>query len=130
MFREDRTTTKCWVVFDSSAKTADGVSLNSCLLKGPKLQPDLGHVMIRFRCHRIGLTADIKKMFLQIKLKRDDQNSHRFLWRDFRAEKTPDVYCMTRIAFGDTPSPFLSIATVQKHVREHEKDYPVAAKEV
>ncbi|XP_015772515.1 PREDICTED: uncharacterized protein LOC107350789 [Acropora digitifera] len=130
VFREDRTTTKCRVVFDSSAKTADGVSLNSCLLKGPKLQPDLGHVMIRFRCHRIGLMADIKKMFLQIKLKREDQNSHRFLWRDFRADKTPDVYCMTRITFGDTPSPFLSIATVQKHVREHEEDYPVAAKEV
>ena len=61
VFREDRATTKCRVVFDSSAKTADGVSLNSCLLKGPTLQPDLGHVMIRFRCHRIGLMADIKK---------------------------------------------------------------------
>ncbi|XP_015775674.1 PREDICTED: uncharacterized protein LOC107353801 [Acropora digitifera] len=130
VFREDRTTTKCRVVFDSSAKTADGVSLNSCLLKGPKLQPDLGHVMIRFRCHRIGLMADIKKMFLQIKLKREDQNSYRFLWRDSQADKTPDIYGATRITFGYTPPPFLSIATVQKHVREHKEDYPVAAKEV
>ena len=130
VFREDRTTTKCRVVFDSSAKTVDGVSLNSCLLKGPKLQPDLEHVMIRFRCHRVGLMADIKKMFLQIKLKREDQNSHRFLWRDFRSDKTSDVYCMTRITFGYTPSLFLSIATAQKHVREHEEDYPVATKEV
>ena len=103
VFREDRTTTK--------STTAEGVSLNSCLLKGPKLQPDLGHVMIRFRCDRIGLMADIKKMVLQIKLKREDQNSDKFLWRDFRADKTPDVYCMTRITFKDTPSPFLSIAT-------------------
>ena len=90
----------------------------------------MSSAMIRFRCHRIGLMADIKKMFLQIKLKREDQNSHRFLWRDFRADKTSDVYCMTRITFGDTLSPFLSIATVQKHVREHEEDYPVAGKEV
>ena len=49
---------------------------------------------------------------------------------DFQADKTPDVYCMTRITFGDTPSPLLSIATVQNHVLAHEEDYPVAAKEV
>ena len=67
VFREERSTTKCRtrVVFDSSAKSADGVSLNACLLKGPRLQPDLGHVMIRFRCHEIGLMADIKKTFFK-----------------------------------------------------------------
>ena len=130
VFREDRATTKCRVVFDSSAITHDGQSLNSCLLKGPKLQPDLGHVLIRFRCHRIGIMADIKKMFLQIKLRRQDQNSHRFLWRNPHTHRSPEVYCMTRMTFGDNPSPFLSIATVQKHGKDHERDHPTAAKEV
>jgi len=37
---------------------------------------------------------------------------------------------MTLVTFGDTPSPFLSIATVQKHAKEHEKDHPTAAKGV
>ena len=74
--------------------------------------------------------ADVKKMFLQIKLRRQDQNSHRFLWRDLQTDRAPDFYCMTRVTFGDTPSPFLSIATVQKHAKEHEKDYSTAAKEV
>ena len=90
VFREDRATTKYRVVFDSSAKTYDGQSLNSCLLKGPKLQPDLGHVLIRFRCHRVGIMADIKTMFLHIKLKRQDQNSHRFLWRDLHTHREPE----------------------------------------
>ncbi|XP_044163933.1 uncharacterized protein LOC122948303 [Acropora millepora] len=130
VLREDTATTKCRVVFNSSAKTHDGQSLNSCLLKGPKLQPDLGHVLFRFRRHRIGIMADINKMFLQIKLKRQDQNSHRFLWRNLHTHRSPEVYCMTRVTFGDTPSPFLSIATVQKHATEHEKDYPTATKEV
>jgi len=34
------------------------------------------------------------------------------------------------VTFGDTPSPFLFIATVQKHAKEHEEDHPTAAKEV
>ena len=130
VFREDRATTKCRVVFDSSAKRYDGRSLNSFLLKGPKLQSDLRHVLIRYRCHRIGFMADIKKMFLQIKLKRQDQNSHRLLWRNLLTHRSPEVYCMTQVTFGDTPSPFLSIATVQKHAKDHEKDHPTTAMEV
>ena len=73
--------------------------------------------------------ADIKKMFLQIKLKRQDQNSYRFLWRDLHIHREPEIYCLTRVTFGDTPSPFLSIATVQKHAKEHKKDHSMAAKE-
>ena len=37
---------------------------------------------------------------------------------------------MTRVTFGDTPSPFLSIATIKKHAKEHENKYPKAAEEV
>jgi len=130
VFREDRATTKCRVVFDSSNKTSDGVSLNSGLLKGPKLQPHIDHVLIRFRCHPVGLMADINKMFLQIKLRRQDRNTHRFLWRDLQRDRKPDVYCMTRVTFGDTPSPFLSIATIHKHTKDHESEYSKAANEV
>ena len=36
----------------------------------------------------------------------------------------------TSVTFCDTLSPFLSIATVQKHIQEHENDYPIAAQEV
>ena len=34
------------------------------------------------------------------------------------------------MTFRDTHSPFLSIATVQKHAKEHEIDYPTGTKEV
>ncbi len=130
VFRADRATTKCRVVFDASSETPDRVSLNSCLLKGPKLQPDLVQVLIRFRSRKVALMADIKKMFLQIQLKRKDQNSHRFLWRDLEINKKPKKYCMTRVTFGSTSSPFLSIATVQKHARDHKEEYPRAAEEI
>ena len=76
------------------------------------------------------MMADNKKVFLQIKLKRPDQNNHRFLWRTLHTHRSPEVYCMTRVTFGDTPSPFLSIATLQKLAKDHERDHPTAAKEV
>ena len=119
VFREDRATTKCRVVLDSSAKTYDVQSLNSCLLKGPKLQPDLGHVLIRFSFHRVGIMADIKKMFLQTKLKRQDQNSHRFLWRDLHIHREPEIYCMTRVTFeAPSPSfPLLQCKSMRKNTR-------------
>ncbi len=99
-------------------------------MKGPKLQPDLVQVLIRFRSRKVALMADIKKMFLQIQLKRKDQNSHRFLWRDLEINEKPKKHCMTRVTFGSTSSPFLSIATVQKHARDHKEEYPRAAEEI
>ena len=68
--------------------------------KGPKLQPDLRHVLIRFRCHQVGIMTDIKKMFLQIKLNCQDQSSHRFLWRDLHTHQEPEIYCMTRVTLN------------------------------
>ena len=37
----DKSTTKCRPVFDASARNADGISLNTNLLKGPKTQLSL-----------------------------------------------------------------------------------------
>lgn len=56
--KEHSTTTKLRVVFDASAKSASGVSLNDTLLVGPTIHPSLVDVLLRFRSHRIALTAD------------------------------------------------------------------------
>ena len=46
VFCDDKTTTKCRMVFDASAREGDGVSLNNCVLLGPALQPDIASVLI------------------------------------------------------------------------------------
>ena len=61
--KESSTTTKLRVVFDASAKTTSGFSLNDTLLTGPSLYPSLSSILNRFRCHSIGMSADISKMF-------------------------------------------------------------------
>ena len=61
--KEHSTTTKLRVVFDASAKSTSGVSLNDTLLVGPTIHPSLVDVLLRFRSHRIALTADISNIY-------------------------------------------------------------------
>ena len=62
VLKSDSTTTKLRVVFDASAKTTSGISLNECLMVGPKLQDDIFDILIRFRCFKIGMSAYVAKM--------------------------------------------------------------------
>ena len=63
VLKDSSTTTKLIVVFDASAVTTSGHSLNDCLMTGPKLQDDLFEIIIRFRFHRVALSADVAKMY-------------------------------------------------------------------
>ena len=73
------TTTKLRVVFDASAKSSNGQSLNDQLLSGPTLYPLLTNVLIHFRIFKIGMSAGIGKMFREISLHPSDRDYHRFV---------------------------------------------------
>ncbi|XP_065092267.1 uncharacterized protein LOC135713092 [Ochlerotatus camptorhynchus] len=61
VIKESSTTTKVRVVFDASARTDSGYSLNDVLLKGPAIQDDLLNLLIRFRKHEVALVGDVEK---------------------------------------------------------------------
>ena len=63
VYKSSSTTTKVRAVFDASAKSSSGMSLNDTLLVGPTIHPPLIDVLLRFRQHRIALTADVSKMY-------------------------------------------------------------------
>ena len=77
--KEASTTTELRIVFDASAKTTSGYSLNDQLLTGPNLYPLLTNVLMKFRLHRIGMSADISKMFRELSLRKADRDWHRYL---------------------------------------------------
>ena len=121
------TTTKLRVVFDASAKTTTGISLNDTLLPGPSLYPLLTDIILAFRPHVIGMIADVSKMFREVELHRDDRDLHRFLQATPRGEGVMDMY-MTRVTFGVTSSPFLATQVLRQVVRDHENQYHRAPK--
>ena len=69
-------------------------------------------------------------MFLQIGLREQDCDSHRYLWRDFDLEADPKIYRMCRVTFGIIAGPFLAICTTQEHVQRNKEQYPEACEEI
>ena len=68
VLKESSTTTKLCVVFDDSAKTSNGCSLNDNLLGGPVNQDNLIAILTRFWLNAVALSADIAKMYRQVVL--------------------------------------------------------------
>ena len=122
-------TTKLRVVFDASAASSNGVSLNQTLHVGPTLQPTLTKLLIKFRDYPIALTADVSKMYREVGLAVKDRNLHRFVWRPNREEVLQD-YRMTRVTFGVSCSPYLAIRTLQQTARDHGRDHPQASQHI
>ena len=113
-------------MFDASA-AVDGVSLNSRLHAGPKLQRDLVEVLTRFRKKPVAAVCDISEMYLQISLEPDQRRYHRFLWRDLDNDRPPDVYEFQRVVFSVNASPFLAQYVTQQHARTNADTLPLAA---
>ena len=107
VFKEDSTTTKLCVVFDGSAKTSNGVSLNERLMVGPVVQNDLFTSLNRFRFKVVALSADIAKLYRQVELDSPDKDFHRLLWRNSKNEELQHLR-MKRVTYSIASSAFHS----------------------
>lgn len=107
------------VVFNCSF-SLNGLSLNDQLLPGPTLSPTMIGVLMRFRCHAVAISGDIKSMFHQIRLLPHDKPLLRFLWWNMQQTYEPRIYQWEVLPFGTTCSPCCAVYALQQHVRDHE----------
>ena len=131
VIRRDKETTKVRVVYNASARS-DGPSLNDCLHAGPKVGQKILDILLRFRVHRVTVTADIEKAFLMISMAEKDRDVLRFLWLQDVSAEQPEVIELrfTRVMFGVLSSPFLLNATIRHHLEKYNQTHPDLVKKL
>ncbi|XP_050072670.1 uncharacterized protein LOC126560760 [Anopheles maculipalpis] len=115
---------KVRLIWDAAAK-AHGTSLNDMLLKGPDEVMSLLGVLFRFRLYAVAVCADVKEMFLQIRVRREDKHAQRFLWR-YNPSDELDTYIVDVVTFGSTCSPATAQYVKNRNAKEHAEKFPRA----
>ncbi|XP_071956947.1 uncharacterized protein [Antedon mediterranea] len=126
VLKPDSESTPLRIVFNSSA-SYKGHVLNEYVAKGPDLNNNLISLLLRFRRERVALVGDIRKMYHSVGMAEMDQHCHRFLWRDMQIERSPVVYCVTAVNFGDKPSATIAICALRKTAEMVKEKFPEAA---
>ncbi|XP_006812352.1 uncharacterized protein LOC102804307 [Saccoglossus kowalevskii] len=99
---------KVRIVFDCSAKYKD-VCLNDLLLQGPDLTSSLMGVLMRFRLSQVAFSADVEKMFYQVRVPETDSHYLTYLWwENGNLNNSPQEYQMRVHLFGGRSSPSCS----------------------
>ena len=124
--KESSSTTKIRALFDASAKSSSGVSLNHTLLVGPTVHSSLIDVLLRFQFHHVVLTMDVSRMYRAVELTSSDRDLHRFVWRKDPDEQLRD-YRMTRVTSGVSASSFAANMSVKQNAFDLTLEYLQAA---
>ncbi|XP_073959722.1 uncharacterized protein isoform X4 [Choristoneura fumiferana] len=117
VIREDAITTSLRVVFNASARSNSGVSLNDVLYVGPVVQANLFEILLKFRLNKYAFICDMTKMYRQVNIKKF-QSLQRILWRDPGGE----LKCLqlSTATYGTAPASYLATRTLLQLVEDED----------
>ncbi|XP_062713718.1 uncharacterized protein LOC134290572 [Aedes albopictus] len=128
VLRPDSSSTKLRVVFDASAKScSSAASLNDVLQVGATVQSDLFSILLRFRMHRFVFTADITKMYRQVRVHPDQTSVQRIFWRSNPTERLRVLELQT-VTYGTAAAPFLATQSLVQLCEDQGPEFPLAAR--
>ncbi|XP_008217400.1 uncharacterized protein LOC103318053 [Nasonia vitripennis] len=102
------------------------VSESEIRREGAPLQSDLELILLNWRRYLFAFTADIVKMFRQIKVQREDQDFQRIVWVPI-ADSPPVDFRLTTVTYGTASTPFLAIRTLQQLVEDEGARFSLGA---
>ena len=113
------------MVYGAAAKYRN-YSLNDQLLKDADLLSNLVSIVIRFRLGQFAVTSDIEQMFHQVRVREEDRDALRFLWRGNPNNYIHD-YKMNVHLFGKNDSPCVVNFVIKKIAKDkYDTDHVVA----
>lgn len=86
------------------------------------IQNDLYTILLRLRIYKIGFTADIEKMYLQVLVHPEDISYQRILWRD-APDLEPVEYDLCTVTYGTSAAPFPATRTLQQVAHNNSTQY-------
>lgn len=107
VLRESSTTTKLRTVFDASAVTSSGYSLNDIQMVGPTVQDDLLSILLRFRTHKYVVSGDIEKMYRAIELNTSQRSLQQILFR-YDTREPIRIFTLNTVTYGTASAPYLA----------------------
>lgn len=125
VLKTDGDLSKIRVVFDASAVSSSGLSLNDVLCTGPKLQTDLRDILLRCRTYKYIMTADIVKMYRQILIRSEDRKFQHIFWRDTPEDELQEFQLCT-ITYGINCAPYLAIRCLHELDVQDGDHFPLA----
>ncbi|XP_075155773.1 uncharacterized protein LOC142229117 [Haematobia irritans] len=125
VIKPKRTTTKVRVVFNASAPSSNGISLNYVIYTGPVLQNDLTVLILKWRFYKFVLNGDIQKMYRQILVNASHTPFQRILFRENPNNPVQEFELKT-VTFGLNCAPYLAIHTIIQLANDVQEKYPLA----
>ncbi|XP_075150761.1 uncharacterized protein LOC142224870 [Haematobia irritans] len=126
VMKPESTTTKVRVVFNASCPSSSGKSLNHVLYPGPVLQRDITTLLLRWRFYRYVFSADIEKMYRQIRVNPKHTPFQRIVFRSDPSDQIQDFELKT-VTFGVNAAPYLAIRTLLQLAIDSRDKFPLAS---
>ena len=125
VWKSSSLSTPCRMVFDASARSPGGDSLNNVLAKGANTLSNLFTILLKFRLKLSGFCADVSMAYNGVRIDESHYKYQKYLFKeDLLDDNKIDIMVIKTLIYGVKPSGNITIAAFNKLADHCEENYP------